>query len=274
MDGSHADTTDLPGLDEELDLMADLARQAGAMALDHFGGDNLDVRLKDGESPVTKVDYAVDDLLRQGLLAARPSYGWLSEETADTDIAHRRSAPRTFIVDPLDGTRAFIEGHEVWCVSIGLVENGRPVAGILECPAVGETITATLGGGAYVDGERIGTGPLRDEPLIGGPRALVDRLKASGTAAARRHPHVPSLAYRLAMVARGAMDATFVKPFAADWDIAAAALILTEAGALFTDGAGQPVVMNGTDPLKGTLIACHRDLQQPMVGVVAGLSFR
>lgn len=264
----------LPALADELDLMTGLARQAGAMALDHFGGSNLDVRLKDGESPVTKVDYAIDDMLRSALVGARPAYGWLSEETPDLDIERRRQAPRTFIVDPLDGTRAFIEGHEVWCVSIGLIEDGRPVAGVLECPALGETITATLGGGALRNGEPVRIGPLRDEPLIGGPRALVDRLRAGGGVPAHRHSHVPSLAYRLSMVARGAMDATFVKPYAADWDIAAAALVLGEAGARFTDGTGQAVLMNGADPIKGTLIACNPALADAMLGVVGRLALR
>lgn len=109
--------------------------------------------------------------------------------------------------------------------------------------------------------------------LIGGPRALVDRLNASGAARARRHSHVPSLAYRLAMVASGAMDGSFVKPFASDWDIAAAALILIEAGGVFTDGKGADVTLNGADPLKGTLVASHPDLKAAMLGVVGDLGF-
>jgi myo-inositol-1(or 4)-monophosphatase len=243
------------------------------MAMDYFGGSDLDVRLKDGESPVTKADYAVDRYLRETLLAARPDYGWLSEETADDDVAGRIAAPRTFIADPIDGTRAFIAGHAVWCVSVGLVEDGKPVAGVLECPALGETISATLGGGAWWNGQSIRVAGPGSEPLIGGPRGLVDRFNASGAARARRHSHVPSLAYRLAMVARGSMDGSFVKPFASDWDIAAAALILTEAGGVFTDGHGDAVALNGVDPLKGTLVACHPDLQGAMLGVVGDLGF-
>ena len=268
MNEPRADLVDLPPLADELALIAALAREAGAMALRRFGGSALDVRLKDGKSPVTEVDLAIDGMLRGSLLAARPAYGWLSEETPDTDAGRRRAAPRTFIVDPLDGTRAFIEGDEVWCVSIGVIENGRPVAGVLECPALGETITATRGGGARRNGEAVRVKPPRAAPLVGGPRPLVDRLDG-----ARRHAHVPSLAYRLSMVARGAMDATFVKPSAADWDIAAAALILTEAGAAFTDARGDEVVMNGADPLKGVMVACHPSLTNAMLGVVAAPPF-
>lgn len=263
----------LPALADELKLIAETAREAGLMAMEYFGGSDLDVRLKDGESPVTKADYAVDHYLRETLLAARPDYGWLSEETADSDVAGRMAAPRTFIADPIDGTRAFIAGHAVWCISVGLVEAGRPVAGILECPALGETISATAGGGAHRNGQPIRVSTPQSEPVIGGPRALVDRLAASGKVRARRHSHVPSLAYRLAMVARGAMDGSFVKPFASDWDIAAAALILTEAGGVFTDGRGGDVALNGADPLKGTLVACHPDLKRAMLGVVGDLGF-
>jgi len=263
----------LPALADELALIAETARKAGSMAMQYFGGSDLDVRLKDGESPVTKADYAVDRYLRETLLAARPDYGWLSEETADSDVPGRMAAPRTFIADPIDGTRAFIAGHAVWCISIGLVEDGKPVAGLLECPALGETISATAGGGAHQNGQPIGIAGPRQQLLIGGPRALVDRLNATGAVRARRHSHVPSLAYRLAMVARGAMDGSFVKPFASDWDIAAAALILTEAGGVFTDGRGGDVMLNGADPLKGTLVACHPDLKHAMLGVVGDVGF-
>lgn len=273
MNRPPADLSFLPALADELALIAAHANEAGDLAMRHFRGGDLDIRLKDGESPVTRVDYAIDDMLRDGLSAARPTYGWLSEETPDTQVERRLSAPRTFIVDPLDGTRAFIKGLEIWCVSIGLVEDGRPVAGVLACPALGETITATRGGGAFCNGEAIRVATPRNEPLVGGPRPLIDRLNAAGNLVAHRHTHVPSLAYRLTMVARSAMDATFVKPSAADWDIAAAGLILEEAGAAFTDARGRAVMMNRADPLKGTLIACHPSLETAMLGVVAAPSF-
>ncbi|MGO4842995.1 inositol monophosphatase family protein, partial [Rhizobiaceae sp. 2RAB30] len=83
--------------------------------------------LKGGHSPVSEADYAVDHYLRETLTAARPDYGWLSEETADTPA--RLEARRTFVVDPIDGTRAFLEGASTWCVSIAVVEDGEPLAG-------------------------------------------------------------------------------------------------------------------------------------------------
>src|SRR5690606_33805884 len=101
----------------------------------HFGR-KPETWLKDGVSPVTEADIAVDTFLRETLLTARPDYGWLSEETADN--LERLSAQRTFVVDPIDGTRAFIDGRSTWCVSIAVVEAGTPLVGVLDCPAIGE----------------------------------------------------------------------------------------------------------------------------------------
>ena len=116
----------------DLTLLVDAAREAGQIAL-RFFKQSPEVWLKGGTSPVSEADYAADSFLNEALIAARPDYGWLSEEAADN--AARLSARRTFVVDPIDGTRGFLEGRREWCVSIAVVENGRPIAGVLECPA-------------------------------------------------------------------------------------------------------------------------------------------
>ena len=137
------------------------------------------------------------------------------------------------------------------------------------CPALGETITATQGGGAFRNGRPIAVHRPAHPRRVGGPRPLVDKLAARACFAVERHTHVPSLAYRLAMVAAGAMDATFVKPASADWDIAAADLIVHEAGGLLTGVDGKAPRLNGRDPLKGMLVAGHRDLHPELLAVVA-----
>jgi myo-inositol-1(or 4)-monophosphatase len=119
----------------DLALIAAAAREAGAIAMRHFRNDP-EVWMKNGTSPVSAADIAVDTFLRETLIEARPDYGWLSEETADSSA--RLEARRTFVVDPIDGTRAFIQGRRTWCVSIAVVEAGAPLAGVLECPAKGE----------------------------------------------------------------------------------------------------------------------------------------
>ncbi|MGN6449273.1 MAG: inositol monophosphatase family protein, partial [Brucella intermedia] len=116
----------------ELALVRDAAREAGRIAMRYFGR-SPEVWLKDGVSPVSEADLAVDRYLKEVLLNARPDYGWISEETVDDRVVAKRSI--AFVVDTIYGTRAYIAGQDQWCVSIAVIENGRPLAGVLECPA-------------------------------------------------------------------------------------------------------------------------------------------
>ncbi|HEY6631864.1 MAG TPA: 3'(2'),5'-bisphosphate nucleotidase CysQ, partial [Rhizobiaceae bacterium] len=220
----------------DLALLLDAAREAGLIALSYYKR-SPEVWLKGGTSPVSEADYAADRYLHETLLAARPDYGWLSEETADD--AARLAARRTFVVDPIDGTRGFLEGRREWCVSIAVVERGRSIAGVLECPARKETFSAVLGGGAFKNGKRLTVGAPGPAPLVGGPADMINALPQEIRGRVRRAEYVPSLAYRLAMVADGSLDASFVKPNSHDWDLAAADLILCEAGGGLLDEHGK-----------------------------------
>lgn len=237
---------------EDLTLITDAARAAGEIAMGRFRG-KMEVWLKGGTSPVSDVDIAVDRLLRETLLAARPDHGWLSEETVDP--AERLLAHRTFVVDPIDGTRAFLDGKRGWCVSIAIVEDGRPVAGVLACPALEETYTATRGGRARMNGRPIGVRKAEGTLTVAGARAMIDALPETLRQRVERHRHVPSLAHRIAMVASGALDATFIKPGSHDWDLAAADLILHEAGGKIVDGKGRAPCYAGANPRHGALAA-------------------
>ena len=218
----------------------------------HFNT-KLDVQWKDGSSPVTKADMEVDEYLKQTLLAARPAYGWLSEETADTPA--RLSARRTFVVDPIDGTRAFIAGKDVWCVSIAIVENHRSVTGYLNCPVRREEYVSTKGGGAFLNGA-----PMRmlenHQPIrISGQKPMLAALPPAFAAKCGFQPNVPSLAYRLALIAAGELDATIVKPNSHDWDLAAAELILRECGGALLDLDGHAPLFATQNPAHGALVA-------------------
>ena len=196
--------TDTPtNFSEDLELITKFAVEAGELALPYFRGDTaLDIQLKEGNSPVSAADFAVNEYLEQHLKTQRPEYGWLSEETNDVDIQHRIDAPRTFIVDPIDGTRGFIDGHDQWCVSVGVIENSRPIAGVLVCPARGEIFQASLGGGAYLNQQKIELESDRPERIIlGGPRVFLDVMDGTYDEVFERHLHVPLLAYRIALVA-------------------------------------------------------------------------
>jgi len=252
--------------DADLDLLRKAAREAGSIAMRYFGK-SPQVWMKGGTSPVTEADYAADTYLRETLLAARPDYGWLSEETADDPS--RLLASRTFVVDPIDGTRGFLQGLDTWCVSVAVVEGGRPIVGVLDCPARQETYLALPGRGAFLNESRIAVGKPRPRMEIAGPKPLIDRLPASWRGRLTRAPHIPSLAYRLAMVARGTLDATFVKPNAHDWDLAAADLILREAGGSLITRNGNAPAYGAVAIRHGALAAGSADLFQAMAGVIA-----
>jgi len=250
----------------DLALLTEAAREAGRIAM-RFFRQNPEVWLKGGTSPVSEADYAADRFLHETLLAARPDYGWLSEERADN--AERLGARRTFIVDPIDGTRGFLDGRRDWCVSVAVVEQGRSLVGVLECPAREETYTATVGGGALKDGSRIHVQtPPRPTALIGGPVNMIAALRQDAGQAVKRAEYVPSLAYRIAMVADGRLDATFVKPNSQDWDLAAADLILHEAGGGLLDEWGRAPTYAGHDTVHGSLIAGSGQLLSAMAETI------
>jgi myo-inositol-1(or 4)-monophosphatase len=244
--------TDLPSLQDELDLLMSAGAEAAAIAMRHFNT-KLEVTWKDGLSPVTKADMEVDDYLRMTLLAARPEYGWLSEETADGP--ERLKARRTFVVDPIDGTRAFIAGKDVWCVSIAIVEENRSVAGYLNCPVRKEVFAAIAGAGAQLNGHPMAK--LEKQRLIrlSGAKPILAVLPAAFAAECDFQPNVPSLAYRIALIAAGALDGTIVKPNSHDWDLAASELILRECGGSLLDLQGTPPRFATASPAHGALVA-------------------
>lgn len=235
-------------------MITELAQEAGAIALGYFNRDP-EVWMKEGESPVSEADFAVDRFLKEKLLAARPDYGWLSEESEDT--LERIDRERIFVVDPIDGTRGFINGQSQWCVSIAVVEKNRPVAGVLECPALGETIFSTAGRDrAFLENEGSGQAVEETRPLqVAGPRSLGKAIRLESRQPIEIIPFVPSLAYRLAMVADQRIDLALARASAKDWDLAAADLILQEAGAKLTGLDGQALRYNERDVRQGALVA-------------------
>ncbi len=263
----------MPAVDEvrdadlagDLALLVEAAREAGRIAMRYFK-QNQEVWMKGGTSPVSEADYAVDKFLRETLLSARPDYGWLSEETADG--AARLDARRTFVVDPIDGTRGFLEGQSRWCVSVAVVEAGRSIAGVLECPARQETFSALPNAGAFKNGARLAVRKPGPRPEIGGPKIMLDALPEEMRDRVKRTAYIPSLAYRVAMVADGALDASFVKPNSHDWDLAAADLILREAGGRLLDEHGRPPTYGGAETRHGALVAGSGDLLAIMAGVI------
>jgi myo-inositol-1(or 4)-monophosphatase len=229
----HMDAVTITTPAEDRELLRTSAVTAGIIAAGYFRRD-LKTWTKDGASPVSEADIVLDNYLHNALTAARPGYGWLSEESVDDPV--RLTHRRVFIVDPIDGTRGFIRGDDSWTVSLAVVEDGVPIAGVVYAPARDEMYDAALGIGARFNGQPLvrSRHPGRTSPLIPAPGAVHQELQASGFEYTRG-PYFPSLAYQLVQVATGRLDAGVARRGARDWDIAGAACILREAGVGFED---------------------------------------
>lgn len=248
----------------DADLLAAAARDAGRLALSYFNRAPASWA-KAGGSVVSEADMAVDALLKARLRAARPAYGWLSEETADTE--ERSAAPRVFVVDPIDGTRGFLSGRPEWMVSLAIVEAGRPVAVALSAPVPGALYRAARGGGAWRDAVRLAVTNARDPALatVASPKGGLDpRLPVFGTVV----PRIPSLALRLTRVAEGTLDGALVSADSHDWDLAGADLLIAEAGGRLTDHAGRPLVYARETPRHPALIAGGPTLHEAILATV------
>ncbi len=253
-----------------LDQITQAARLGGAIALDYFRpGQKTSARIdsKEGGSPVTEADHAVDAFLAQELGRALPGAGWLSEETIDNPL--RLSRELVFVVDPIDGTRAFMSGDARWAVCVALVERGRPVAGVVHLPAMGQTFVAQRGGGAFRNNERIAVSSRASLSggAIAGPGLMLKDLAATGMEF-RAEPRIPSLAYRFVRVAEGSLDAGLASTNACDWDIAAADIILQEAGGGLTDPHGLSPTYNRPATRHGLLGAAPGQLRDELTAIL------
>lgn len=253
---------------DDLALLIEAAQAAGRIAM-RFWRQAPKSWDKGGEhGPVSEADLAVNAALHERLRAARPGYGWLSEETPDT--AARLGHDRVFVLDPIDGTRAFLAGEDGFSISLAVVQAGRPVAGVVHLPAKGRTYAAGADGPATRDGV----------PIACSSRAEVTGADVLTSRAALAPEHWPggvpdlkrsfrtSLAYRLCLVAEGRHDAMLTLRDTWEWDIAAGALIAERAGCMVTDRRGGPLRFNAPHPQVAGVVAANPALH---AGLAAGL---
>lgn len=262
----------LPVAPDLLPQVRESCIEAGALALELFRpGAKTAARTwsKSGGSPVTEADIAVDTFLRIRLSELLPEAAWLSEETVDD--AQRLSRRLVWVVDPIDGTRAFMAGSPDWAVCVALLADGVPVTGVVHAPACDATYTARRHGGAHRNGQPIATTRLTElgGARIAGPKPMLDALARIDTFEAAEK--IPSLALRLTRIADGTIDAGLVSPDARDWDLAAAHLVLDEAGGRLSDGMGNPVVYNREAPIHGMLVASGDGLAEPLLAAMQRL---
>jgi myo-inositol-1(or 4)-monophosphatase len=253
----------LPGPD--LALLLEAADQAGRIAM-RFWRAEPKFWEKPGLGPVSEADLAVNAALRETLRRARPDYGWLSEEDADDPA--RLATRRQFVLDPIDGTRAFLAGEENFAHALAVVEHGRVIAGVVHMPAKARTYAADVHGAATANG------------VVMQPSAqtLADGAKLLTTGANMAAEHWPgglpdfkrsfraSLAYRLCLIGEGRYDAMLTFRPAWEWDIAAASLIAERAGAVVSDAKGAPLIFNRPDPrADGVITSATPDLHRAIL---------
>lgn len=249
----------------DLALAAEIAGNAATIAMGHFNNGDTGWAKADG-SPVSAADLAVNTYLKGVIAAARPDDGWLSEESTDTDA--RLAKRRLWVVDPIDGTRDFLRGRSGWAVSVALVEDGAVTVGVLAAPAQKRVFAASAGQGATLNGRALRVSGLQ---TLEGVRLPIDAANMTapywpspwpGTAVAKPN----SLALRMAMLAADEADAWMEGRRIAEWDVAAASLILSEAGGILTDRHGAALSFNRPLPLFHGLAAATPALHGEVLG--------
>ena len=233
----------------ELKSAIDAAKEAGSIIMKYYKS-KYEIRDKSYHNPVTTADHAADKYLRETLTKAYPEYGWLSEETVDTKS--RLDKNRTWVVDPLDGTKEFIEGVDHFVVSIALVENGEPIVGVLYNPASDELFSAAKGDGAFLDGERLYCSTEKDF------KKMVILNSRSETRNGLWKPYaldfqeqrpIGSVAYKLGLTSAAKADIFASLRPKNEWDICAGHCILREADGEMVNLEGKPITYNNPKTL-------------------------
>jgi myo-inositol-1(or 4)-monophosphatase len=270
-DGNCDQKTTTPGPgDKDLALLRTAVKAASELAMRYFRADPEHWTKGPGQI-VTEADIAIDRQLHDLLIGARPEDGWLSEERPDD--GSRLEKRRVWIVDPIDGTRSFAAGSPEFVISIALVIDGRPALGAIANPVTEENFEAVLGAGARLNAKGL-------IPSNHGDTAAADLLASASEMRRRDWPSlipearfttIGSLAYKLALIAAGRYDGLISLRSCHDWDIAAAALLLSETGARLSDAEGRPITLNsGTLRHHGLVAAGRKSLYDQLLATLEG----
>lgn len=239
----------------DLALLTDAARAAGDIARGYFNASPEVWEKSDGQGPVTEADLHVNRQLSADLQGARPDYGWLSEETEDG--AARLKTERQFIIDPIDGTRSFIEGNKDWAHSIAVADNGIVTAAVIYLPMRDALYAAEIGQCATLNGVPITATP--DKPMtdatVLSSKPNMEPKHWAGDVPPFKRTFRSSLAYRMALVAEGRFDGMITLRPTWEWDVAAGALIVAQAGGHVSDQTGGPALFNNPHPQINGMVA-------------------
>jgi len=233
--------------EQEFQILTSAIREAGAEAL-RRARDGFQIFTKPDQSPVTSADLAVNEILQDRLLGQFPDDGWLSEESPDT--AARLNKPRVWVIDPIDGTKAFIRREPEFCVSVALIEGNQPILAAIFNPSTGELYTAMRGQGLHLNEAQMPRteGGLRSQLIVAlSPSEIHSgRFKPVEEHLDARPMH--SIAWAIARAASGSIHGVMTFEAENEWDVAAGVLLLEEAGGSVCDGAGEPLQFNRPTP--------------------------
>jgi histidinol-phosphatase len=244
----------MTGYADDLALAHQLADRADAISMARFRALDLRVESKPDLTPVSDADTAVEREIRAVLAEHRPGDGLLGEEYGEQPATGPDG--RRWVVDPIDGTKNFVRGVPIWATLIALLEDDRPVAGLVSAPALGRRWWAADGAGAYAGPDAASGEPIR----VSGVREFADASfcysSLTGWERAGRLDAMLQIMrdswrsraygdfYGYLLLAEGALD-VMVEPELSLWDIAALVPIVTEAGGTITDLAGRPAPAGG-----------------------------
>lgn len=264
---------------QQLNKLQDIVCEAGRIGLGYFGK-NVKNWIKSDDTPITEADLAVNDYLDEHLKALMPEYGWLSEETVDN--LERQTKEYIWIIDPIDGTKAFIKGLAEWVVSVAIVKDGRPILGLIYDPIAEILYFAEQGHGAYLinsQKQRVKIAPSDKrnvhEANVLAYRFHFDRMTSRSDYIwpDMQYKIVNSMAMRVALVACGEFDAMVSFTNKSEWDIAAADIIIHEAGGHITDGTGQKLIYNKDVPSLPHMVAAGASLHAKIIEHTANFDF-
>ncbi len=242
---------------------------AAREAVSVFTPGAIEATKKSGGDPVTEADLVLDKVLRECLL--EDGEGWLSEETVDS--ADRLGKERVWIVDPIDGTREFVEGIDEWCISIGYCVDGKAAAGGICNPARGEMFVGSVHTGVKLNGREVRVSEKAD---LDGATVLASRSEVRRGEWDRFRDRgfevvaMGSVAYKLARVSAGLDDATFTLVPKNEWDVAAGAALVAAGGGVVLDKEGRELVFNRKDTLYGGMFACGKAMMEALIAEAKG----
>ena len=249
--------------DRELRIVTEAITTAGAEAL-RLASQGFEIHIKPDRSPVTSADLAVNGILQDRLLEAFPDDGWLSEESPDDPS--RLEKARVWVIDPIDGTKAFISREPEFCISVALIEAGRPVVAAIFNPSTNELFSARQGGGLLLNDEPASwlEHPATRHPMVALSPWEHEIGRYTSLEAQTANRPMRSIAWALALAASGRIHAVATCEPENEWDVAAGTLLIEETGGTMTDGSGQRLEFNRPDPRYRGIVATHPACPDPV----------